>query len=763
MGRFLRTVFLFWMVTGSVLQPAWRVSAQSEWDIRVNMVSTIEGAESMTVKVYFNIFEGSTGTPILNLEATGVQLALVNTNFKSDGVLKKPDVPIYVVLVLDSSGSMARAGENLKEAAKLALNNVPDNALFSVVQFDEEIKLLQDFTENIPAVSYAVDQYTVSNKGTCLYDATYSAVEVLQKAPPGRRGVILFTDGKDERRDGTQCSQHSYQELIDLAMNTQVPIHTIGLSSQESKINTLELQSMASSTGGFSAIGGQADLAQSFAKIMDALKAQWMVEFVTYPKKGQNPAVLTLGLKDNQTLTTAFTITSKTDYPGPPSPVSLQFAGLQFKPLDQTYDIQISLTSPELVGYIKISVWDKKGGSKVDEFIFENPTDFNTFTIPTTKLTPERDYELRILAVSREDNIPFPIVKDDQGKSSTELIHEFTFDPSATLPSIEIKAIIQKGNDLEITIVTANRELVSGYEGWLVDEATNTQVPNSNFSSPPFGTDTGVLLIPLEQQKVPDGKYTVVVQALGANNRVYSVAEKEGVVYKAVRPTMLQRIWEALKASPVILFSIVGIILAVILFFMLSALLAKSLSGTPVMQGRLGRGLKLQKGPVVPVADQEPLPSQKSSGPARPSPILTPPKPSQPVLSGQQDARTVLEGSLDGATMLVNASGSLTATLELITSGQSGIASGKRFPVQEFPFIIGRQEGKLILPDPSISRRHAQITYDARSNRYLLADLNSSNKTRLNGAVLSPEQPRPLENGDVIALGPRVQFRFHLE
>jgi len=759
--RILHILALAVVIFGVISQPGAVGFAQSGWDIRVNMVSTVEGADAMTVKVYFNIFDNSAGAPILNIAISSAQLTLLNTNLTSEGVLKKPDVPIYVVLVLDASGSMARSGELLKEAAKLALNNPPDDALFSVVQFDEEIKLLQDFTENLPAVSYAVDQYTVSNKGTCLYDAAYSAVEALQKAPPGRRGVILFTDGKDERRDGSQCSRHSYQELVDLAMKNQVPLHTIGLSSQDARINALELQSMAASTGGFSAIGSQADLSQSFAQIMAALKAQWMIESVIYPKKGQNPAVLTLALKD-QTLTTAFTINSNTNYPGPPSPVSLRFDGLQFKPEDQTYDIQLALTSPDLVSYIKVSIWDSKAGSKTVEFVFENPTDFNTLTFPTDKLTPERDYELRIIAVSRADNVPFPIVKDDQGKPSTELVHEFGFDPAATLPTVEIKSIVQTGNDLEVTITTANRGLVTGYEGWLVDETTNTQVKESNFSSPPLNADTGTISIPLGQKDFPDGKYTVVIQVLGANNRVYATAEKQGVVYKATRPSFLQRLWSALMASPVILFSIVGIILVVILFFMLSALFARSLTGTPVTQGRLGRGLKPGKGASLPIADREPIPA-KGTGKPPASGVSKMPQQKPAMSSSVPPPQAALTDSPGGATLIVPSPEIISARLELIAAGQSGFALGRIFSVREFPFTIGRQEGNLIIPDASISRRHAQIAYDQQRKSFVIIDLNSSNKTRLNGAVLSPERPTPLKVGDIIALGPNVQFRFMQE
>ncbi|NCP16652.1 VWA domain-containing protein, partial [bacterium] len=125
----------------------------SNWDIRVNLITTLETPDAMTLKVYFNVYEDRTGTPILNVDTTSAQVTLSSSSFVAEGQFKKPDIPIYIALVLDSSGSMGGAAQQLQEAAKLALNNTPNNSLFAVIQFDEEIKLIQDFTENIPAVS----------------------------------------------------------------------------------------------------------------------------------------------------------------------------------------------------------------------------------------------------------------------------------------------------------------------------------------------------------------------------------------------------------------------------------------------------------------------------------------------------------------------------------------------------------------------------------------------------------------------------------
>ena len=768
MNRFMRNVLLGLIVVLAL--PALTVaSAESGWNIRVNQVSTLDTPTGMTLRIYFNFYDPQTGAPVLDAEPSSAQVTLLNTNLVSNGLIKKPDVPIYITLVMDSSGSMSAAAGKLRAAAKLALNNPPDNSFFSVVQFDESIKLLQDFTQNISAVNYAIDQYKVNQKATCLYDAAYTAVETLSKAPAGRRAVILFTDGKDGKSNGSPCSQHSYQDLINLANQLQVPINTIGLSDVAANINAIELQSMATNTGGFSAIGLQADLSKSFGEIMDALKAQWMVETVIYPVQGNNDASLSVVLKDNQSLSVPFTFTSSTSYAGPPSPVNADLSGLLFHPENSSYDIQLSLTSPELVSYVKVSIWDKKSGSKVAEYVFNDPVSNNTFNIPTDQLTVGGDYELHIIAVSRKDNTPFPLIRDSQGNASAELIHEFTFDPSAASPQIQIQSVAQQGNDIALTITTSNTGLIAGFDGWLINEDTNTRVANSNYKLPALGTNSGTIVVPANANKIPDGKYTVVVEVLGQNNQVYSSAQYPSVVYKATRPSIFQTIWAALMAAPIVFGLIIAILLGVIGYFMYISMRSKSMTGTPVLQGRLGEKLADGRdgGVILPLADNEPIP-MRGQAPKLATPAIPPPvsRPNQPVPSGMpgpnREDRTVLSGGEAGATVIAAQPVIAKANLIIVRSPEDALNQGQQIALVQFPFMIGRLEGNLIIKDANISRRHAQITYEAASRSYFITDLNSSNGTRLNEQRLAPGQPVQLTRGAVIGLGPNVTLRFDL-
>jgi hypothetical protein len=669
---------------------------------------------------------------------------------------------------------MAGSQQLLKDAAKLALTNVPNDAFFSVVQFDEEIVLLQDFTQNISALNFAIDQMQTSGKGTCLYDAAFTAVEAMEKAPVGRRAVILFTDGKDETKEGTVCSQHTYRELVDKAMDTQVPIHTIGLSVSAGNINSVELENMAASTGGFSAIGNEGQLKKSFEQIMLALKAQYMVETVIYPRSGDNNAVLTMNLQDFGEVTTDFIVSSSKDYPGPPSPVTAKLDGFALKPETMSYEVQLSFTSPELINYLKVAIWEERGGAKITEFVFENIATFNTISIPTDELIAERAYEMRVIATDN-NNIPYVIQKDEDGKSYTELIHTFTFDPSGVLPQLTIQSVIQENNDLVLQISTSNSFLVKSYDGWLINEETNTVVPNSTFTREAFPNGSGSITIPMENTEVENGKYTILVRALGDSENVFTTQQYEGVVYEAKKVSIFEKIFIALQASPIYFYLVLGIILIVIAFLMIYNWREKSLSGTPVMQGRLGGGVgnKKKKGQneISPFASNEPIYGKTSQKPNQQPPPIKPATPSYdlPVtpsnnFQSSQISPDQLEKTIVSPPPMADATQiapNISLPTFVISKAPPGVlSSGQRISLQQLPFTIGRVGASFAINDLSVSRLHAQISMDNQSRRYLITDMNSSNGTKVNGAPLAPGRPMYLTHGCRIQIGPNVELVF---
>lgn len=69
-------------------------------------------------------------------------------------------------------------------------------------------------------------------------------------------------------------------------------------------------------------------------------------------------------------------------------------------------------------------------------------------------------------------------------------------------------------------------------------------------------------------------------------------------------------------------------------------------------------------------------------------------------------------------------------------------------------WIIGRHpQCDVTVGIPSVSRKHAAISYSFASNRWTITDLGSTSGTRLDGQVLQAHDPNPIQIGSRLLLG----------
>jgi serine/threonine protein kinase len=93
------------------------------------------------------------------------------------------------------------------------------------------------------------------------------------------------------------------------------------------------------------------------------------------------------------------------------------------------------------------------------------------------------------------------------------------------------------------------------------------------------------------------------------------------------------------------------------------------------------------------------------------------------------------------------------------------LSTGQAIPLSWELMLVGRQDPKVgIFPeinlgDMKVGRRHAHLRN--RGGTFTIEDLNSTNKTRLNGVTLLPNQEYPLKDGDLLRFG-SVEVRFEL-
>jgi Ca-activated chloride channel family protein len=105
-------------------------------------------------------------------------------------------MPLSVLLVLDTSGSMAGARfGNLIAGAKDVVKALRPDDRVALVTFSSRISQSVELTADLPRVERALDELT-PNGGTSLRDAVYASLKVTPA--PGSRGIVLvFSDGLD--------------------------------------------------------------------------------------------------------------------------------------------------------------------------------------------------------------------------------------------------------------------------------------------------------------------------------------------------------------------------------------------------------------------------------------------------------------------------------------------------------------------------------------------------------------------------------------
>jgi hypothetical protein len=118
-----------------------------------------------------------------------------------------------------------------------------------------------------------------------------------------------------------------------------------------------------------------------------------------------------------------------------------------------------------------------------------------------------------------------------------------------------------------------------------------------------------------------------------------------------------------------------------------------------------------------------------------------------------------------GHTMVYSTSDRLRAELDEPRGPQPTgramvLAEGKRLVVSSSGAVIGRsRDCDVVLADPNVSRRHAEVRPDDRGG-WQVRDLGSTNGVKVNGRRI--DGPTPIESGDRLALG-TADVRFVLE
>ena len=258
------------------------VNAQANLDLTLNYAQgeAIQGEYAYDVSLFFSLLD-SAGVPIKDLSISDLSVSEDGKQVDLTSLDSVEDQPIYITLVIDTSGSMG--GEKIeaaREAAKKFIEGLNPDDKLAIITFNSDLTQQLDFTTDHPAAADQVELINaVNNSGTCLYDALNQAIEKTSSLPIGRRAVIVLTDGKDELPGGGACSTLTLDDVINLASedNTRVPIYSIGLGNS---IDENGLKRMAMLTGGrFIPTANSQQLEASFSRLLDQLQSEYVLHY----------------------------------------------------------------------------------------------------------------------------------------------------------------------------------------------------------------------------------------------------------------------------------------------------------------------------------------------------------------------------------------------------------------------------------------------------------------------------------------------------
>ncbi len=200
---------------------------------------------------------------------------------------EKEGLPVWVAVLMDTSSSTAGQLKFEQESAKDFIYTVTstrkDRVAFAT--FDDDISLRQDFTEKLSDLDKAVDAVKKPGNQTALYDAIWQFCDEKMRGVPGRRVMVVISDGDDT------YSRATLRDAIDIAQRTETTIFAISTKAgfgtvrgvemgQVKDKGDLDLVKLCEETGGTAFFtGDRVALERAFTKISKQLRSQYLVTY----------------------------------------------------------------------------------------------------------------------------------------------------------------------------------------------------------------------------------------------------------------------------------------------------------------------------------------------------------------------------------------------------------------------------------------------------------------------------------------------------
>lgn len=265
------------------------------------------------VNIFFSVHAKKGGALIPNLTRQDFKIYEDGKEQKIERFSRETDLPLTLGLLIDVSYSQNRLIDIEREAASQFFSTVirPKDEAF-LISFGHETTLLQDYTNSPRRLTAAMRNLEgdgpggvmgpgpIPNtgpvpqvgapKGTLLYDAVYLASNDKLKGQPGRKALILITDGNDEG------SFYKLDDAIEAAQRADTIIYSIdyvdrGFYMQAGYIGgggggASDLKKMSEETGGrMFTVNRKHPLNEIFKEIEDEMRSQYSIGYESANQK----------------------------------------------------------------------------------------------------------------------------------------------------------------------------------------------------------------------------------------------------------------------------------------------------------------------------------------------------------------------------------------------------------------------------------------------------------------------------------------------
>ncbi|HEX3436618.1 MAG TPA: VWA domain-containing protein [Pseudacidobacterium sp.] len=231
------------------------------------------------VNVFVNVTD-TNGAPVGGLMKDDFTVAEDGHPQKIAVFEKQADMPLSIVLAIDTSGSVAKDLAIEKRAAHNFVHSLlrPVDRL-DLIDFSSDVREVVPFTNRLSSIDYGIENLA-TGPATALYDAVYLSAQNLTNRP-GRKVLVVISDG------GNTVKGVDYAAALEQAVRSETMVYSIidvPVEADAGRDTGGEhaMITLSQETGGKYFYADAAHLPEAFQKVSDDLRTQYLLAY--YPE-----------------------------------------------------------------------------------------------------------------------------------------------------------------------------------------------------------------------------------------------------------------------------------------------------------------------------------------------------------------------------------------------------------------------------------------------------------------------------------------------